>query len=82
MGGSWRRHKNSKKRRKLRRDVFARFSKDGVTVACHWCGAVLEYAAYTIEHLVPFSVVRQNQPENMVPACHPCNSNRPNPVAR
>jgi len=48
---------------------------------CHWCGAPLDWDATTgdprqlqVDHLDNDG--SNNQPGNLVPACHPCNSGR------
>ena len=43
---------------------------------CAYCGVELEFNTYTVDHILPLAWGGSNQIENMVAACHPCNSQK------
>ncbi|HYE93485.1 MAG TPA: HNH endonuclease [Terriglobales bacterium] len=42
--------------------------------ACRYCGVVLDFAAATLDHIVPVSRGGTNAEANLVLACAPCNN--------
>ena len=60
----------------VRKDLrLALYLRDGM--ACVWCGATLEDGAkLTLDHVVPHAHGGSDKPDNLVTACHTCNSVR------
>lgn len=56
------------------RVIVARRITEGEEVGCHWCLVPLEGRAYDVDHLDGNPA--NNDPENLVIACHACNSAR------
>ncbi len=54
--------------KRLRQTIFER---DGYE--CNYCGATEDLA---VDHVVPLSKGGTNDPENLTPACKPCNSSK------
>lgn len=55
---------------------LAIYMRDGL--ACVWCGATLEDAVLTLDHLKPYSKKGDHDATNLVTCCHRCNSSRGN----
>lgn len=56
---------------------IALYLRDGL--ACCYCGSTLEDGAkLTLDHLIPHSHGGGNKEQNLVTACHKCNSSRGN----
>ena len=56
---------------------LAIYLRDGL--ACCWCGATIEDGAQlTLDHCRPVSRGGSNEADNLVTACHRCNSSRGN----
>ena len=54
---------------------LAIYLRDGL--ACAWCGASVEQGAkLTLDHIVPHAAGGTNRENNLVTACHRCNSVR------
>lgn len=63
---------SSSKARSVKRGWWRRFS----IVRCRWCGLALERHQITIDHVIPLFRGGSNLPDNLVPACEPCNKKR------
>lgn len=55
---------------------LAIYMRDGM--ACCWCGATIEDAILTLDHLKPYSKAGDHEATNLVTCCHRCNSSRGN----
>lgn len=56
---------------------IALYCRDGL--ACCYCGSGIEEGTkLTLDHLKPHSLGGSNAPENLITACHKCNSSRGN----
>lgn len=73
---------------KVRRARLVLFDKlEGRDAPCHWCGLPLRWCVIKIKESPPDSLyadhlnrdTTDDRPENLVPACLPCNSNRHRP---
>lgn len=55
---------------------------EGKDAPCHWCRKPLSWKKRTlcVDHLD--EDITNNDPDNLVPACRPCNANRNRPVAQ
>ena len=67
---TWNRHSISKK---LKNKVFQR---DHYT--CHYCKHPFPVAMLTVDHYIPYSVVKEHHIDNLVSACKECNTAKAN----
>ena len=53
---------------------FMILERDGFR--CQYCGATAEQSRLEVDHIVPVSKGGTNDPDNLVTACHECNSGK------
>ena len=63
---SWSREKMSKS---LKKKVFKRDSN-----TCHYCKIIYPVKELTVDHYIPYSVIKQHSLNNLVAACQMCNA--------
>lgn len=59
------------------REVYRKFRAEVISrhgAVCHYCGA--EDVALQLDHVIPRSRGGSDLPENLVPACKPCNTSK------
>lgn len=72
-------HSQSTKSRKRRKELTHKqrmmiLERDGFT--CQYCGRKAPDVALEVDHVIPVSKGGNNKPNNLVTACHECNSGK------